>query len=281
MSEYVYNYHSLQGMVPSIVINDVLSELRAENDRLSGELVFANKCLHVLLKFKHYFYKNYLNVNNSNTQCYQTINESLNALNGNNSDNDLKELENEFDVLLRERNAKMCHKINGEIDNKQIIEIRNDLSSLFVSTLEENTRRYNETKSEQIIDKRRVKKSFILPKVRKVNNSFVNKSKSETKLRETDKPKWKRPKRLKCDWNDCHHMARNRRELLNHKSTHFSVKPFKCQNNGCEKSFSCKDRLRDHIKYVHKLEKTIPCEWPECGAMFKNISDTQCSHEMA
>ncbi len=150
-------------MLPSIVINDVLSELRAENDRLSGELVFANKCLHVLLKFKHYFYKNYLNVNNSNTQCYQTINESLNALNGNNSDNDLKELENEFDVLLRERNAKMYqflndNEINNDIENNeeiindQIIDNREELPTLFVSNIDENTSIVNEIKSKQIID---------------------------------------------------------------------------------------------------------------------------------
>ncbi len=233
MSEYVFNYLSLQGMVPSIVINDVLDELRAENDRLSGELVFANKCLHVLLKFKHYFYKNYLNVNNSNTQC-------------NNSDNRLKELENEFDVLLRENKEKLfgvfgnnnnISQINDEIRDQQIIDNNEKLTPLFVSTREENAQTVNETKSEQIIDKTLIKYSFISSKVIKLS---VNKSKTETKGRETEPSKRKRAKsyELVCDWNECHYIARKGRELLDHKNRHLGVKPYSCSTSDAVKHFT-------------------------------------------
>ncbi len=123
-----------------------------------------------------------------------------------------------------------------------------------------------ETKTDQTIDKN----DSVLPK----SVESVNKSKSETKARETDAPKRKRAKsyELVCDWNDCHYMARTRREILDHKNKHLCVKPYKCPNNGCEKAFFSGDRLRDHIKYVHSLEKTIPCEWKGCSTMFKNIS---------
>ncbi len=325
-------------------ISDVLDELRAENDRLSGELVFANKCLHVLLKFKHYFYKNYLNVNNSNTQCYQTINESLNAFNRNNSDYDLKELENEFDVILRENKEKMTRILSdnniiennaqnsNEIKSEENIDSGDELTAI-LTNLNENTRIVNAIISGQTIDKNIAENNDEIKtqEIEDIRDELSTKvcdterdTNNRTKLRKTavsyckngvnvkerrvcglngdhlyakknceiksgekinknplkrglvlPKHKTKQTKtrnELKCDWNECDFVTKDRIRLLWHKNRHLGVKPFKCSKSGCDKAFYSRQKMWLHKRLVHETKSTIPCEWPECKSTFKTQS---------
>jgi hypothetical protein len=40
--------------MPLIKINDIFNELKQQNKRLGNELMFANKCVVILIKFKSY-----------------------------------------------------------------------------------------------------------------------------------------------------------------------------------------------------------------------------------
>src|SRR6267142_5261832 len=86
----------------NVSTNDILVELKDENNRLNNELLFANKCLNVLNKFKSYLYLNYIN----KCKCDQSLDKNSNQL---------KDLEIEFNSLINEKQTKDI-EINNKFD---------------------------------------------------------------------------------------------------------------------------------------------------------------------
>src|SRR5260370_38645194 len=100
-----------------IKINDILEELKDENNRLNNELLFANKCLNVLNKFKSYLYSNYIN----KCKCDQSFD---------NNSNQLKDFENEFNSIINEKQIKNNNNIeinNNFTNNSKQIDSKNNI----------------------------------------------------------------------------------------------------------------------------------------------------------
>jgi hypothetical protein len=86
-----------------ISINDILDELKEENKRLSNELLFAQKCIKLLEK-----YRNCLKSFNNNCNCDQNINNKL----------FFKNLEKEFEYVFNSSKVLENNKNIKAIDNK-------------------------------------------------------------------------------------------------------------------------------------------------------------------
>ena len=56
-------------------------------------------------------------------------------------------------------------------------------------------------------------------------------------------------------------------ELIDHRRLHTGEKPFKCDWNGCGRSFSRNGTLIDHRR-LHTGEKPFKCDWNGCGRAF-------------
>ena len=56
-------------------------------------------------------------------------------------------------------------------------------------------------------------------------------------------------------------------ELIFHRRTHTGEKPFKCDWDGCGRSFSRNGALIDHRR-LHTGEKPFKCDWDGCGRAF-------------
>lgn len=76
----------------------------------------------------------------------------------------------------------------------------------------------------------------------------------------------------KCDIPDCHYIAFRPKLLLDHKNSHFGLRPYKCTQNDCNKTFSMFRNMRSHQRLCHNDNKPVKCEWPECGAQMTSKS---------
>src|SRR5260370_24384833 len=90
-----------------IELNDIFDELREENKRLKNELLFANKCLNVLNKFKIHLNKIY--------EKFDSIIDSKHK-------QELNELEIEFKTInkFKEIYVKSNEKSNEKLNVNQI-----------------------------------------------------------------------------------------------------------------------------------------------------------------
>lgn len=56
--------------------------------------------------------------------------------------------------------------------------------------------------------------------------------------------------------------------MENHKWRHTGEKPYTCCWPGCEKRFSSKSNLTQHIRLTHQQIKRIQCLRDNCGLLF-------------
>lgn len=75
--------------------------------------------------------------------------------------------------------------------------------------------------------------------------------------------------KLKCDWSQCHYETYLSNNLNTHYLRHKKIKQFKCDQNGCDASFTTIGDLNCHKKTVHEELRLFLCEWPGCDTAFK------------
>ncbi|CAG2106010.1 unnamed protein product [Medioppia subpectinata] len=77
----------------------------------------------------------------------------------------------------------------------------------------------------------------------------------------------KRTKQLYCDYNGCHRVFGDARDLERHRFTHSADKPFKCTVNGCLYSCITKYQLERHMNR-HLGIRPYVCTHEGCGKRF-------------
>ncbi|XP_054167594.1 zinc finger protein 91-like [Oppia nitens] len=82
---------------------------------------------------------------------------------------------------------------------------------------------------------------------------------------------------LPCEWPGCDKRFKFIRELNNHRERHTGVRNYRCDREGCNKSYAAKSGL-----FIHKQTHIKPfvCSWPACEARFEcNYKLTDHSYE--
>ena len=233
-----------------IVVNDVLEELNEENKRLFNELLFADKCLKVLIEFKSFV--------------------ELNS--------------NQFKRNLEENNKQLyeelCEKVKQVLDEKNNFQKNfNDNNSIEVKNKEIIINNNKELKISKIL----ILKSPIKVNVKHSNNYNQKLDKSVnyySKFRqqfseciESNYSNKRREKRrtnpLFCRYPGCDRKFAYNHELENHKRVHTGETPFECHI--CGQSYSLKGTLKEHIRIKHNLfDEPVVCGIDDCDKRFNN-----------
>ncbi|XP_054165939.1 zinc finger protein 93-like [Oppia nitens] len=75
-------------------------------------------------------------------------------------------------------------------------------------------------------------------------------------------------KKFACSWPGCGYKGLTKQQLDNHVRNHTGEKPFVCSWPGCESRFTTADGLRYHKK-SHSNIRPFKCDWPGCDGAFK------------
>ena len=75
---------------------------------------------------------------------------------------------------------------------------------------------------------------------------------------------------LYCQYPDCQYRTTHKLGLKVHSISHQTEKPYKCNEDKCDKKFKTSVLLKQHKKKYHSKSKTYHCDWPECGSAFEN-----------
>jgi hypothetical protein len=252
--------------VATIRVNDIFDELSHENNRLENELLFANKCINILYKFKYY----------------------LNRICDNFGDNldpklaqELNQLEIEYKVIIDEKqnqnksNKKSKQRVIEEKpvfkeefdENSDIIEVNNDINDNYNNDYE---------RSEKLLIDNKSGIQLISSQVYGMNEMTLdlNQNENEVKVKREVKSKivnkYKNLKNnknkytFKCDWIGCNFITNRNSRLKAHHNYHTGNRPVKCTVFGCDKAFVGRESLTTHIKCVHNSERVIKCDILKC-----------------
>ena len=272
-----------------IVVNDVFDELKVENNRLFNELIFADKCLKVLIEFKTFVELNSnqfkQNLDQNNKQIYEQMRENVNQV-----------LEEKFNYSIN-FNDNILVEVKREVfsfDDNQRVEKTSKKS---------RKNKSNETKKNSVCDRPECQfstytESELQNHMRghdnEVNdnpmNSFTN---TNPMFRETNE--------MICQYcNKCFEDENNfNLHLISHFKNNDTVsnqpfidvnikknvsknKQYICKKPNCGQRFVDKEDLRQHrpIHYKKKTkEKTFICDVPGCKAAFERSSRLE-SHKI-
>ena len=75
-----------------------------------------------------------------------------------------------------------------------------------------------------------------------------------------------------CDYPKCEKSYTNKENLKEHVLSHHKNKRFTCEYQDCKKSFGGKKHLAVHVRSYHKKERWL-CKLPNCEASFTVPSD--------
>ena len=113
-----------------IVVNDVLEELNEENNRLFNELLFADKCLKVLIEFKSFVELNSnqfkQNLDENNKQIYEELCENFKQVLDEKSYYSMKLNENNIELKNKEINFDDNQRVVKKSKRKQILRLKSE-----------------------------------------------------------------------------------------------------------------------------------------------------------
>ena len=268
----------------SILINDIFEELSEENKRLLNELMFANKCLNVLIRFKTFidFIFNKIETNLDSNNCQK-----------------FKELRKEVEDIFEEKEKITNQNIKEENQSKQTLPLKSTTSALNSSERFEKTSKnslnemilpndINSKESEDFVDNYESifdsndsteEESFKSVKSVKIKETFDLKKRFVCESvgcgkAYTTSDRMKRHFRthfleesLKCEIKGCEYRTWERIDFTNHMNVHKGIRPHVCTD--CDKSFTTRKYLKIHIKNIHSVsEEWVICQI--CDKQFKN-----------
>ena len=284
----------------SIKVNDVFEEMSEENKRLLKELIFAKKCLKVLITFKSFvdFISNKIKTNLDSNECQifedlnKDIDEVLNRRNENLSQNTisseneniskesklfeklLKEVEQTFKekyskCYIKEENKSLTKESLPLKINDMIIEEINEFNTdINEDNIEENDDS-NDRTEEQTLNQSLNEESE--SEIHEISNQL---SKNNFLTNKTDITQQNATESLNSEEIDDNYESNDRTEeqpikRRTKRKTFGNIKPDKLKNRviceyvGCGKDYSNRDHMRLHFR-THFLEKSLKCEVEGC-----------------
>ena len=259
-----------------IQINDIFHELFDENERLLNELMFANKCLNVLITFKTFvdFISNKIksNLDSNESKKFEKLSEEVKQV--------LTQKSNENSFPITEELSQ--NLLNSENDSQvlgnafKIFDSTKDFDQRFDDTFDYIMRHYFEDQNietnlkdieeteylsqdsydsdsdyipepKEIIPKEKREKTFNC-------NSCDEKYKSKSNLNKHMREEHNRGDPYVCKVNGCDFRSFIRNKYQNHMKAHRNgVKPFSCAHVGCDYTTYSKDKMKRH-RTTHKIQ---------------------------
>ena len=235
----------------SILINDLFEELSEENKRLLNELMFANKCLNILIRFKTFIDLNCdkLKTNLDSNECQK-----------------FEELSEDIEEVMKQR-TQIRNQLS-DYSNLQIIEIfsnhlktDNQLKTNFNGkSVDGHKPRISSKKTSS-----EVKQFFcdinecgirFKSRATLLNHQKIHKKNMENRKR----------KSFVCEYKSCHFKTVGAIKFKEHMECH---KLFKCYYNSCDKPLLSEKELDNHIEEHHlktsRFSSTPKCHYEGCN----------------
>ena len=210
-----------------IVVNDVLEELNEENKRLFNELLFADKCLKILIEFKSFVELNSnqfkLNLDENNKQLYEELSEKVKQV------LDEKRLSAKNDIEAK----KEENSFNDNSESGQ--QFGNDIE-------------FNDPK--EMIDKCKPEANQWVCPYPRCDRTYTKVLTMKMHVRYDHSDTW-----YTCEWPGCDYKSKHKDVITKHRTTHSKEYGVSCVWPNCHKKFKTKTDMNHHL-LVHKQVKT-------------------------
>ena len=231
----------------SILIYDVLEELKEENNRLLNELKFANKCLNKLIELK-------LNLVLHSNKIKTTLEP--------NDWNIIEEIIKDFDEMVDKREIT-TPKIHNSVQLKSIRKFGNYRGFVDQTTEPEDSEMLS---NEEIFNNNLSIKELIESE----EETEEDMPSDDDYDPNDDKPMRSALRSIKCYFADCGKKFVSDGGLKNHiQYCHSTEEAFVCHQLNCDFRTTNKRFLNDHMKAKHSDKRVISCTIEGCVSSFK------------
>ena len=238
-----------------IVVNDVFDELTQENNRLFDELIFADKCLTILLEFKTFIELNSdnfkLNLEENNLQKYEDLCEKVNKV------------LNEKSLRYKRFDNNIKSEVKSEVNDNKC-----------VNKLEIIEKDFDERRPKSDRRNRQKKIKSIKVKIQRCDWPGCQfQSSAKDSLRKHSVIHLE--KKFVCDRPDCQYRSYKKSDLNRHLIIHENrdrnpkiekpkKKEFVCHYTDCSEKFKSENRFNLHLWKHQKTEKRFVCDFHGC-----------------
>ena len=248
-----------------IVVNDVFDELTQENYRLFDELIFADKCLTILLEFKTFIELNCdnfkLNLEENKLQKYEHLCEKL------------KQLLNENNRTLKTFDDNIKSKVKSEDNDNKCVNTLEIIENGFDDRQPKNDQRKRQKEKKKDVFKLSKKK---IQRCDWPGCRFQSSSKDSLRKHSLIHSE----KKFVCDRPECQYRSYKKSDLNKHLISHTNrdsnpkvekpKKPeFVCHYSDCTERFTSEKRFNYHLWKHRMVNNRFVCDFPGCDAKYR------------
>ena len=273
-------------IIKVIDVNDVLEELKEENNRLLNELLFANKCLTILCEFKIFVdlisIKFKENLKSNETKKFRQLSEKVDQT-IRTTNIDIKTIKSEINEEFGEQEVR---DINGKslrkkrLHNLDIVEqqsedhnsddIEPNVSEMYNVFNDETEDDSNDVALNKTIVKKKVKKIEDRDKdfdPRDTSQHLLGESEESDGSEELEESK--KNGKIKCPYHRCNKLFPNESLLKKHsENCHTDKLDFSCEEPDCNYRTYTKTQLDNHFLIKHSNKRPFICPVNGCGKAF-------------
>ena len=255
-----------------IDVNDVLVELKEENNRLLNELLFANKCLTILCEYKIFVdlisIKFKENLKSSELEKFRQLSEKVDQT-IRTTNIDIKTIKTEINEEFGEQEVR---DINGKsvrsnrLLNLEIVETKSEdeLDDIEHDKKDDNNESEVMDQNDNTLNK---KKNGRFKKLKESDDDYCPSDTSQHRF--TDREALKTKRKFKCHFDGCKKSCFNRLLLAKHEKDYHSVNPdFICGEPECDYRTFNKKQLDNHFVVKHTNTRPFSCPKDGCEQAF-------------